>query len=251
MEPLNVEHRGRTLRGVLHLPHPHREPVPAVVLCHGFGENRMGSRDEFVRLARILSGEGVAAYRFDFAGFGESDGDPVEFAISDQASQLDAVLDQLARNRALLPERISVLGFSMGALTAVLVAGRRPVPSLALWAPSGGPLNLPYWHRGPYRDQIRDWGYADYRGVRFGSAFLDDLPGLDQFAAAGRHAGPALIAGGTEDGLMRAEFLEPYREVWGDRLEMRTVAGMGHSPGTLAQRQELLDLTSAFLLRTV
>ncbi|WP_177155121.1 alpha/beta hydrolase family protein [Glycomyces harbinensis] len=251
MDPLNVEHAGRTLRGVLHLPHPHREPVPAVVLCHGFGENRMGSRDEFVRLARLLADKGVAAYRFDFAAFGESDGDPADFSVSDQVSQLGAVLDQLERNRAVDPARIGVLGFSMGALTAVLTAGARPLRTLALWAPSGGALNLPFWNGGPYRDQIRDWGYADYNGIRFGRAFLDDLPGLDQFAAARRHAGPVLLAGGTEDSLMRAELIDPYVEAWGARLELHRIEGMGHSPGTLAERERLLDLTGEFLLRTV
>jgi pimeloyl-ACP methyl ester carboxylesterase len=251
VEPLNAEHLGRTLRGVLHLPQPHREPAPAVVLCHGFGENRMGSRDEFTRLARLLSEEGVAAYRFDFAAFGESDGDPVDFSVSDQAAQLDAVLDQLGRNRALDPDRIGVLGFSMGALTSVLVAGRRPLRTLAMWAPSGGPLNLPFWRRGPYEDEIRERGYADYQGIAFGKAFLDDLPTLDQFAAARRHAGPVFMAGGTEDGLMGAKYIDPYREVWGPRLELHYVEGMGHSPRSLAERDRLLGLTAEFLLRTV
>lgn len=251
MEPLNVEHAGRTLRGVLHLPHPHREPVPAVVLCHGFGENRMGTRDEFVRLARLLAGKGVAAYRFDFAAFGESDGDPIDFSFSDQVAQLHAVLDQLGRNRALDPDRISVLGYSMGGLTAVLAAGARPLRTLALWAPSGGPLNLPFWESGPYRDQIRDWGYADLNGIQFGSAFLDDLPGHDQFAAARHHAGPVLLVGGTEDVLMRAELIDPYTAVWGERLELHYIEGMGHRATSIADRDELLDLTAAFLLRTV
>lgn len=250
VEPLNVEHAGRTLRGVLHLPHPHREPVPAVVLCHGFGGNRMGVRNDFVLLSRILADKGVASYRFDFAAFGESDGAPVDFSVSDQASQLKAVLAQLERNRALDPERLSVLGFSMGALTAVLAAGDRPLRALALWAPSGGRLNLPFWENGPYRDQIRELGRADFTGIEFGRTYLDDLPRIDQFAAARRHTGPVFLAGGTEDALMRAELVDPYREAWGDRLEYHSIEGMKHLLDSLSHREQLLELTVEFLVRT-
>lgn len=250
MEPLNVEHAGRTLRGVLHLPHPHPSPAPAVVLCHGLGGNRIGGGNDFVVLSRLLSAQGFACYRFDFAAFGESDGDPLDFSVSDQVSQLKAVLAQLERNRAIDPERISVLGYSMGALVAVLASGDRPLRSLALWAPAGGPLNLPFWEGGPFRDQIREHGRADYNGVAFGDAFIDDLHGIDQFAAARRHEGPVLLAGGTEDGLMRAELIDPYREAWGDRLEQHWIEGMDHGFGSLANRDSMFAVTTAFLSRT-
>lgn len=245
MEPLNVEHAGRTLRGVLHLPRPHREPVPAVVLCHGLG----GQGRDFLDLARLLAGKGLAAYRFDFAGNGESDGDPLEFSVSDQASQLGAVLDQLARSRAVDPARLSVLGYSMGALIAVLAAGERPLRGLAMWGPAGGRLNLPFWEGGPFRGQIREQGYADFGGVRFGEAFLDDLPQIDQFAAARRHLGPVFLAGGTEDSLMRDELIDPYKEVWGERLELHYLDGMGHGTATVAERDRFLELSAEFLLR--
>jgi uncharacterized protein len=251
VEPLNVEHAGRTLRGVLHLPHPNPSPAPAVVLCHGFGGNRIGWGNDFVLLSRLLAAQGIACYRFDFAAFGESDGDPADFSVSDQASQLKAVLAQLERNRAVDPDRISVLGYSMGALVAVLAAGDRPLRSLALWSPAGGRLNLPFWEGGPFRDQIREHGRADFNGIAFGAAFLDDLPGVDQFAAARRHEGPVLLAGGTEDRLMRAELIDPYREVWGDRLEQHLIEGMGHGFETLANRDRMLDLSVEFLQRTM
>jgi pimeloyl-ACP methyl ester carboxylesterase len=250
VEPLNVEHAGRTLRGVLHLPHPNPSPAPAVVLCHGFGGNRIGGGNDFVLLSRLLAAQGIACYRFDFAAFGESDGDPADFSVSDQVSQLKAVLAQLERNRAVDPERISVLGFSMGALVAVLAAGDRTLRSLALWAPAGGRLNLPFWEDDWFRDQIREHGRADYNGIAFGQAFLDDLPGVDQFAAARRHEGPVLLAGGTEDGLMRDELIDPYREVWGARLEEHWIEGMEHGFGSLENRDRMLELSVAFLSRT-
>ncbi|MBO3733474.1 alpha/beta hydrolase [Glycomyces niveus] len=249
MEPLNVEHAGRTLRGVLHLPHPHPSPAPAVVLCHGLGGNRIGWGNDFVLLSRLLAAQGIACYRFDFAAFGESDGDPLDFSVSDQVSQLKAVLAQLERNRAVAPDRISVLGFSMGALVAVLAAGDRRLRSLALWAPAGGPLNLPFWES--FRDEIREHGRADYNGIEFGDAFIDDLRGIDQFAAARRHEGPVLLAGGTEDGLMRDELIDPYREAWGDRLEQHWIEGMGHGFGSLANRDRMFEAALAFLSRTV
>jgi hypothetical protein len=58
------------------------------------------------------------------------------------------------------------------------------------------------------------------------------------------------LAGGGEDSLMRDELIDPYQEVWGERLELHYVDGMGHGTGTVAERDRFLDLSAEFLLRT-
>ncbi|NUQ87063.1 MAG: alpha/beta fold hydrolase, partial [Glycomyces artemisiae] len=112
MEHIDIDHDGRTLRGVLHLPTaPH---APAVALCHGFGGNRAEFGYTFVRLAERLAARGVAACRFDFAGCGDSDGDFADLTVSDQVAQALAVLDALAAHPAVDPDRLSLMGMSLG-----------------------------------------------------------------------------------------------------------------------------------------
>ncbi|MEU6859655.1 alpha/beta hydrolase [Glycomyces sp. NPDC046736] len=249
MEPLNVEHDGRTLRGVLHLPQPHREPVPAVVLCHGFGGNRMEFGNVFVHLSRRLAARGLAAVRFDFAGCGESDGDIADLTVSDQVDQVLAVVDQLSRHSALAARRVSLVGMSLGAIAASLAAAKCAVQSLAMWAPPAlalaatGPADEPTW------DEIRQRGFRDHGGVPVHRKCIEDGFGIDAFADAAAYAGPVLFASGTEDPLVPGIVRDRYLEVYGDRFEAHRFDGVGHAFETVPARERLLETTVEFTVR--
>ncbi|MDN3238814.1 alpha/beta hydrolase family protein [Glycomyces tritici] len=250
MEPLNVEHAGRTLRGVLHLPRPHPSPAPAVVLCHGFGSNRFEFGNIFTALARRLAAEGLAAYRFDFAACGESDGDFADLTVSDQVAQAGAVLETLASHRALDPDRLSLMGMSLGGLTASLTAAKHPVRSLALWAPAALAVEANEPDEDAYWPEILENGYQDLGGRPVTRRFVEDGFGIDPWADAAAHTGPALLAYGTEDELLPDDVVDDYRRTYGDRLELHRFEDLDHCFETVPARARLLDLTVEFLLRT-
>lgn len=233
MEPLNFEHAGRTLRGTVHLPRA--TPAPVVVLCHGLGGSRLGLG--FPELGRRLAGRGIASYRFDFAGFGESEGDAKSFTVSDQVEQVEAVLDDLAGHSAVDAERISVLGLSMGGLTAALVSGRREVRSLVMWAPAAGRFNLPFWLHESRVEELERQGYIDFGGLQICRPFLDDLDTFDQFTAAERHAGPVLLAGepttASCGALTSTRIATPGANVWSctNSKASATISGPSRSGG--------------------
>ncbi|MFG3339119.1 alpha/beta hydrolase family protein [Glycomyces sp. NPDC048151] len=251
MEPLNVEHAGRTLRGVLHLPHPNPSPAPAVVLCHGFGSNRFEFGNIFMPLARRLAEQGLAAYRFDFAACGESDGDFADLTVSDQVAQVAAVLETLASHRALDPDRLSLMGMSLGGLTASLAAAKHPVRTLALWAPAALAVDANEPAEDAYWDEIAEQGYYDLWGKPVTLRFTEDGFGIDPWGDAAAHAGPVFLAGGTEDEILPEDVLEKYREIYGDRLELHSFEGLDHTFETVPAREKLVDLTVEFLRRTM
>jgi uncharacterized protein len=251
VEPLNIEHAGRTLRGVLHLPHPNPSPAPAVVLCHGFGGNRYEFGYSFLRLAERLSGAGAAAYRFDFAGCGESDGDFTAITVSDQVAQVRTVLAEVARHQAIDPQRLSLLGMSLGGITAALAAPGLGLRSLVLWAPAATaveanePAESPFWREAVER------GYWDFGGMPVSPAFFEDGKGIDPWKDAAGHDGPVLFASGAGDEVVPERVVDAYREVYADRFEEHRVPGVGHTFETVPARAELLDRTAEFLLRTI
>lgn len=248
MEHLDIEHAGRTLRGVMHLPAA-EAPAPAVALCHGFGGNRAEFGYTFVRLAERLAERGIAAYRFDFAGCGDSDGDFADLTVSDQVAQAEAVLDALSGHAAVDGGRLSLMGMSLGGLTAQLAAARRPVRSLALWAPAAGAVAMDESAAKRRADAIAEHGYDDFGGLPVGRRFVDDAATIDPFADAAGHTGPVLLAVGTEDFVLGAELLERYRGVYGDRLELDVFGGVGHGFETVPARERLVALTAAFIER--
>lgn len=245
MEPLNVQHEGRTLRGTLHLPQ--ETPAPAVVLCHGFSGNRTEFGHTFVRLGLRLAERGIAAYRFDFAGGGDSDGEYGDITVSDQVAQTLAVLDALGRHPGIDPERLSLLGMSLGGLTVSLAAAKRQVRSLGLWAPAAIAVDEEVTRR--RQAIIAEHGYDDFGGTPIFKRFADDAETIDPFADAKGHNGPVLLAAGSEDNIFGAGVFDGYQDLYSGQLEYHRLDGVGHGFETVPAREHLLDLTEAFILR--
>ncbi|MBI5930130.1 MAG: alpha/beta hydrolase [Chloroflexi bacterium] len=88
-----------------------------IIQCHG----QNGSMDADVRQAGILHDAGFNVLMFNFRAHGESEGNFVTFGLREQYDLL-GVLDYLAGAHGI--EEVGVLGFSMGAGTAILTAAR-------------------------------------------------------------------------------------------------------------------------------
>jgi hypothetical protein len=95
---------------------------------------------------------------------------------------------------------------------------------------------------------IAEHGYDDFGGLPVHQRFVDDAAGIDPFADAAAYAGPALLAVGSEDGILTPEILDGYRAIYGDRLDFHRFDGVGHGFETVPARERLIDLTADFLL---
>jgi pimeloyl-ACP methyl ester carboxylesterase len=115
------------------------EPVPAVLLLHGFGSSKDEVGGMYARVATALAQKGIASLRIDFAGFGKSDGDTGSTTIDGQLAQAKAAFAVLKGTKGVDPNRMGVLGFSLGGGVAMLLASGQPmdVKSLATWSSVG------------------------------------------------------------------------------------------------------------------
>lgn len=114
-------------------------PVPAVLLLHGFGSSKDEVGGMYARVATALAQKGIASLRIDFAGFGRSDGDTGSTTIDAQLSQAKAAFAVLKGTKGVDPERMGVLGFSLGGGIATLLASGQPmeIKSLVTWSSVG------------------------------------------------------------------------------------------------------------------
>jgi len=120
-ERVSFTSRGLKLAGILHLPEPRAERSAAFIVLHGFGSNKDGLGGTTV--ARMLSGLGYAALRFDFRGCGESEGERGRVICKEQVEDARNALSFLADRGDIDPKRIAVIGQSFGAAVAVYTAG--------------------------------------------------------------------------------------------------------------------------------
>jgi pimeloyl-ACP methyl ester carboxylesterase len=141
--PLSVTNGAVTLAGTLTIPEG-PGPFPAVVFVTGSGAQ---NRNEdifgfkvFGVLADHLTRNGIAVFRYDDRGVGESTG---RIAISTTADFGDDALAGVARLAAMPeidPKRVGILGHSEGATAAAIAASKSPtVAFIVLLAGPGLP----------------------------------------------------------------------------------------------------------------
>ena len=146
---------GKKLFGWL-LPGFENQQAPAVIVLHGWGANA----EMMLPLARPLQAAGFTVLLIDARNHGSSDADTFS-SMPRFAEDLDAAIDWLKTRPEVRPEKIAVIGHSVGAAAALLSASRRhdlsgvislasfahPANMMRRWLASKG---LPYFPLGWY-----------------------------------------------------------------------------------------------------
>jgi pimeloyl-ACP methyl ester carboxylesterase len=154
----------------------------------------------------MLNGAGIAAFRFDFLGHGQSEGLFEDITVSLAVRQAHAALDLV---RSVGYERLGLVGSSFGGLVAILTAAlRQDVACLALKCPvvdfaeelrlEFGPGELARWQS---TDTIPHLMGGDGR-VRLKYALYEDCLQSVAYEPASRIVAPTLIVQGARDELV-------------------------------------------------
>ena len=134
-EAITLVNNGEKIFGIVHRPFS-ESPVPAVLFCPGFAGNKSGKFRLFVRLAQDLAQMGIAVFRFDYRGAGDSEGDFENITIESQVSDALCCLKFLAEDPRIDRNHLGILGRSLGGVIAILAANHfGSIKSTALWAP--------------------------------------------------------------------------------------------------------------------
>jgi pimeloyl-ACP methyl ester carboxylesterase len=94
--------------------------APTIILCHGYGS----ARGELLTLATSLQDRQYNVFMFDFIGHGDNKG--YSTMGYEEAGELKAALDSLAKRDDVDPARFGVWGVNVGAYAALAVAEQSP-----------------------------------------------------------------------------------------------------------------------------
>ena len=93
-----------------------------LICCHGINDN---SGQWMTQVSRLHERSGYGALLFDFAGHGQSEGDRVTYGIRER-HDVTAAIEFLRERGDVDMERVAIMGYSLGAITAVMSAAEHP-----------------------------------------------------------------------------------------------------------------------------
>ena len=225
-------------------------PFPGVVLVHGSGpadrDETVGANKTFKDLAEGLASRGIEVLRYDKRTFayGSQLGDTI--SVEDEV-MVDAVaaVASLRGRPEIDPQRVFVVGHSLGALLAPEIATRSaPVAGIVLLAPPGRPLwdlllsQMRYLAAPPEQIAETERKVAQVKAGTLGSerllgvpqGYWRDVSSRDGVGTAKKLGKPVLILRGDRDFQVLEEDIETWRKGLAGLkgVEIVTLPGLNH-----------------------
>ncbi|MFD2672592.1 alpha/beta hydrolase [Marinicrinis sediminis] len=249
MTPTQCTHSGRTLRGMIHQPKTSStdQTSPVVIMFHGFTGHKGENQFLFRQFADYLDTHGIGCVRFDFNGSGDSDGTFAEMTVSREIEDGLAIVDHTKQMDWVDPDRIYLLGFSLGGVVASQVASRTSgLAKLCLWSPAGtfNEKAARYHRELPAQaDGSREMG-----GLVLGAAFFEDLQAWDVTHGIEAYPGPVRMIHGEADDVVPAhQAAARYQAAYGDRVSVTLMPDADHVYSNRIWREKLFTLSVQFI----
>lgn len=237
---IEIEHKGQLLRGMQHIPVGNN--LPAVILFHGFTGTKLEPHRFFLKISRALEKMGIASFRFDFLGSGESDGNFEEMTVLNEVSEARTILEYVRSHPSIDKENTIVLGFSMGGLVASLLAGEQPadIKKLILLAPAGTLPQIIEKQMG-FATFIEELHAYDLGGNLLGKDFVTELKSLEVWEHAARYTNDVLLIHGTNDQAVHVEVSSLYQANCYPHATLKHIDGADHTFNSYKWEQEVIE----------
>ncbi len=247
----------QVLRGMIHRP-PKRAKghgAPGVVFFHGFTGDRMESHWLFVKCARALAEAGMASLRFDFFGSGESDGDFSEATLRGEIADALTAVKFFRRQPGIDPQRIALIGISLGGAIAALIAHRVRAQALVLWAAAARLDELRALAEQIARPIPERNGFVEYNANVISLQFLGHIEKINPLREVARFRQPILIIHGSRDDTVPPSAAEDYFQAPESQIKERIIIpGADHTFASLAWESQVIersvDWLRAFLVES-
>jgi len=243
------------LAGTLTLP-IQLDPVPGVILVHGSGpqdrDETIGANKVFKDLAEGLSSRGIAVLRYDKRTYQYGAKLSDSMSVDDEV-MVDAVaaVNALRSRPEVNPQRVFVIGHSMGALLAPEIAARSgSVAGVALLAPPGRApwdivISQVHYLEAPKAEvadieekvkRLKSGTLGTERLLGAPQSYWKDLAARDGIGMAKKLGTPILILRGDRDYQVIEDDVEAWRKGLAGvpNVEIVTIPGLNHLfiPGT-------------------
>lgn len=239
--------------GVVHRPNAdrkERKTRPGVILYHGFTGTKVEPHRLFVKMAERLSDMGIVALRFDFRGSGDSEGNFEDMTFGGEVSDALRSCEYMLEHESVDPERLGVIGLSLGGAVAACVTGRyAKLRSTALWS---AVADLDFFNR--IADELGEIESYDRGGNIVGRGFIDGLAGYTPYNEVVAPKSPVLVLHGDADASVPVEHAYKYVESLkkaNSPHRLHIVEGADHTFNSHPWETEVIEATAAWFRETL
>jgi uncharacterized protein len=222
-------------------------PVPTVLMLHGFASQKDEVGDMYKRLAAALGEHGIASLRIDFRGWGESEGGMANSTVTGMVDDAATAYAFLLEQSFVDPDRIGLLGFSLGGAVSLVSAGQNPdwYQSMAIWSWGG---NLAEEMSDSFTPEQMDTAASEgevtidlgWREVTLGAGFFESLNALDVEAEFLNYGNSFLVVAGTED--FSGAYVDWFMDnAQGELKAAYLIEGADHIYGVLTDDQTMAE----------
>lgn len=232
-----------TMRGFFHKPNCDKHPV--CLIFHGFTGQKTGTKFCYVQLSRMLEAKGIASFRFDFLGSGESDQNFKDMTFKDELACARIILEEALKMENCT--EIYVLGHSMGGAIASELAKLYPqiIKKLVLWAPAFNlPAALDYLTG---KVEANNDGLYDHGGYEISQSFVDDILARDFYKGLNIYMNDLLLIHGTEDTTVPYGISKIYLPKFSDTAKFIPIKGADHNFDHVEHIKKVLRISLEFL----
>ena len=223
-----VKNGDMNIYGVAYVPDTNRK-MPLIIFSHELGNDHTSGE----RYAERLAEAGYAAYVFDFCGGtvggNKSDGSNREMSVLTEASDLQAVLESAKSWDFVDPDRIVLLGGSMGGLVTPVVGSRNQdeIAGMILMYPALSARVDSGTDQYKTDDEIPEDVSLFGGWIHVGKKYITDLQKVDFNQLLSSYQGHMLLLHGDKDSTVPISWSEDAREIIPD-CEFYVIKDGGH-----------------------